>query len=108
MLDACPEVVRGRADEDAGVKKAVGWFCSSCCGGWHGFAERGGMNDRCAGAVLDIPVWWCPGVGVDVADAGVVGGYPVPTEARDVEDVVHVSHDHDVGVEEADLLRRAV
>lgn len=56
------------------------------------------------GAILGSPVSGRPGIFVEVADAGVVGGQPVWPGEGNVEEVVHVAADHHVGIEEDDFV----
>jgi hypothetical protein len=67
-----------------------------------GLRESFGMRCQGVGAVLLCPVCGCPGVFVQVADAGVVCGDPVVGGERGGEDGVHVAVDGHVGVEVAD------
>lgn len=60
------------------------------------------MDQSCAGTVDHVPFFGRPGVVVDVADTCVMGGNPVRSGERDVEDVVEVAVDGYVCVEEAD------
>lgn len=98
-MNCFPKHFRGMVEEDSSIQQSVGVRRGGTEGNQRCVPKSCWMSERCVWAIFTFPILRCPMVVIKIADTTVIGSDPIITWQDDIEDVIHILIDDDIGVE---------
>ena len=100
MKHRLPKPFRGMVHEDSTVQQSVSIRRAGAEGNPRCLFQSCWMSERSVCAVFTFPVVGCPAIVVKIASTDVTGSNPIIGRQCNVEDLIHVLVNGDIGVEE--------
>ena len=94
-----PKPFGGMVEEEPAVQQSIRIRRGGAGRDWGCFFQSGRMTERRVRAVFTFPILRRPTIVIQIANTGVICSYPIISRKYDIEDVIHVLIDGDVGVE---------